>query len=103
MFGIANLEIHVPLQVSVLLAVVRMSSYLLGRDELQRPEGGLEVGSVALEIVQSTSDAGLELRGVLARGRGGGDLVELRGGHFDCWWRLFVSEERIGGSQVCQS
>ncbi|KUI59297.1 hypothetical protein VP1G_11067 [Cytospora mali] len=57
----------------------------IDRDELQRSESDLEIGSVGLEIVESTSDAGLELRRVLARGRGGDDLVQLRGGHFDCW------------------
>lgn len=51
-------------------------SYLAGRDELQRAESDLEVGSVGLEIVESTSDAGLELRGVLSRGAVGSDLVE---------------------------
>ena len=65
--------------------ISRFDSYLLGRDELQRSEGSLEVGSASLEVVEGTSDAGLELRGVLARGRVGRDLVERRGRHFDCW------------------
>lgn len=59
-------------------------SYLLGRDELQRSEGSLEVGSAGLEVVEGTSDAGLELRGVLAGGRVRRDLVERGGRHFDC-------------------
>lgn len=71
------------LRLWVLFCLFRDDSYLLGRDELQRAEGSLEIGSVRLEVVESTSNAGLELRGVLARGRVGRDLVE--GGHFDCW------------------
>lgn len=59
-------------------------SYLLGRDELQRSESSLEVGSAGLEVVEGTSDAGLELRGVLAGGRVRRDLVERGGRHFDC-------------------
>lgn len=66
------------------------SSHLTGRDELQRPESGLEVGSVALEIVESASNAGLQLRGVLAGRAVGRDLVELRSRHVGRWlstWR----------------
>ena len=58
------------------------NSHLAGRDELQRPEGDLEIGSVGLEVVESTSNAGLQLRGVLAGRAVRRDLVELRGGHF---------------------
>lgn len=50
-------------------------SHLSGRDELQGPEGNLEVGSVGLEIVQSTGNVLLQLGGVLPRGAVGGDLV----------------------------
>lgn len=64
--------------------VSRFDSYLLGRDELQRSEGSLEVGGAGLEVVEGTSDAGLELRGVLAGGRVRRDLVELGRRHFDC-------------------
>lgn len=68
----------------LLSGMSRFDSYLLGRDELQRSEGSLEVGSAGLEVVEGTSDAGLELRGVLAGGRVRRDLVELRLRHFDC-------------------
>jgi len=57
------------------------NSHLAGRDELQRPEGGLEVGGVGLEVVEGAGDALLELRGVLAAGAVGRDLVEGRGAH----------------------
>ena len=57
------------------------SSHLTGRDDLQRPEGGLDVGGVLLELVQSLGDAGLQLAGVLARRAVGRDLVELGGRH----------------------
>lgn len=64
-------------------------SYLAGRDELQRAESSLEVGSVGLKVVEGASDGGLKLRRVLARGAVGRDLVELRGRHFgDCRYRV---------------
>lgn len=58
-------------------------SHLTGRDDLQRAEGSLEVGSVALEVVKSLSNLLLELRGVLPRGAVGGDLVLGLGAHLD--------------------
>ena len=58
-------------------------SHLTGRDELQRAQGDLQIGSVRLEVVQSLSDALLELRGVGPRGAVGGDLVEGGAGHLD--------------------
>jgi hypothetical protein len=45
-------------------------------NELKRSECGLEICGIGLEIVQSTSNAGLKLRGVLARWARGRDLVE---------------------------
>lgn len=63
------------------IALHSESSHLSCVDELKRSESSLQVGSVGLEIVESASNAGLELRWVLAGGRVGGDLVE--GGH-DC-------------------
>lgn len=45
-------------------------------------ESRLQVGGVGLEIVESASNAGLELRGVLARWAVGRDLVE---GTHGCW------------------
>lgn len=79
-------EIHVLRTQDLLLSGMfpGFDSYLLGRDELQRSEGSLEVGSAGLEVVEGTSDAGLELRGVLAGGRVRRDLVELGLRHFDC-------------------
>lgn len=52
-------------------------------------EGRLQVGGVGLEIVESASDAGLELGGVLARWARGRDLVE---GAHDCWLTRGVLE-----------
>ena len=57
-------------------------SHLAGRDELQRSQGNLEVGSVGLEIVESLSNVLLKLGGVLPRRAVGGDLVQGLGGHF---------------------
>lgn len=68
---------------------VENSSYLTGVDELKGAESALEVGSVGLKVVEGASDGGLKLRGVLARGAVGRDLVELRGRHFgDCRYRV---------------
>lgn len=61
-------------------------SHLTGRDELQRSEGDLEIGGVGLEVVESLSDAGLKLGGVLPRGAVGSDLVKGLGAHFDGWF-----------------
>lgn len=57
-----------------------VSSHLSCVDELQRSEGDLQIGSVGLEIVQSTGDVLLQLGGVLPRRAVGGDLVQ-RGRH----------------------
>lgn len=57
-------------------------SHLTGRDDLQRSQGNLEVGSVALEVEQSLSNVLLKLGGVLPRGAVGGDLVD--GAHLGC-------------------
>jgi hypothetical protein len=54
------------------------AAYLAGRDELQGAQGGAHVLDVVLELVESIGNAGLDLRGVLARRRVGGDLVEVR-------------------------
>lgn len=51
-------------------------SYLTGRDKLQRPEGSLQVGCVALQVEEGTGDRGLQLGGVLPRWRVVGDLVD---------------------------
>lgn len=53
-------------------------AYLAGRDELQGAQGGAHVLDVVLELIESSGNAGLNLRGVLARRRVGGDLVEVR-------------------------
>lgn len=58
-------------------------SHLAGRDDLQRAEGDLEVGGVALEVVQSLGNVLLQLGGVGPRGAVGSDLVQ-GGGHLDC-------------------
>jgi len=56
-------------------------AYLSGGDDLKRAESGLEVGGVALKVVKSTSNAGLELAGLRARWAVGRDLVD---GTHDC-------------------
>lgn len=63
--------------------ILSSDSHLAGRDNLQRAEGGLEVGSVALKVIKSLSNGLLELRGVLPRGAVGGDLVQGLGAHLD--------------------
>lgn len=60
-------------------------SHLAGRDELQRTQGDLEVGSVGLEVEESLSNVLLKLRGVLPRRAVGGDLVQGLAAHLDCW------------------
>jgi len=62
-----------------LLAVANFD--LSGGDDLKRAESGLEVGGVALKVVKSTSNAGLELAGLRARWAVGRDLVD---GTHDC-------------------
>ena len=71
------------------LGTVLRSSHLAGRDELQRAQGDLEVGSVGLEVEESLSNVLLKLGGVLPRRAVGGDLVHGLGAHLD--WRLAVS------------
>lgn len=56
-------------------------AHLSGRNDLKWSQRSLQVGSVGLEIVQSTSNAGLELRWALAGWAVGRDLVE--GAHID--------------------
>jgi len=68
-----------------MVVLVSAASYLTGRDELQRAESDLEVGSVGLEIVESASNAGLQLGGVLAGRAVHRDLVELGGTHVGGW------------------
>lgn len=65
-------------------------SHLAGRDELQRSQGNLEVGSVGLEIVESLSNVLLKLGGVLPRRAVGGDLVQGLGAHLDVWWTTMM-------------
>lgn len=55
---------------------IESSSYLAGRDELQRTKGGLQVLSVALEVEESAGNRVLELGGALPGGRVGGNLVD---------------------------
>lgn len=51
-------------------------SHLAGRDELQRAQSDLEIGSVGLEVEESLSNVLLELGGVLPRRAVGSDLVQ---------------------------
>jgi len=55
-------------------------AHLFCGNELKRSECGLEIRGVGLEIVKSTSNAGLKLRWLLAGFARSGDLVE--GAHF---------------------
>lgn len=66
-------------------------SHLTSRDELQRAQSDLEIGGVGLELVESASDGGLELRGVLAGRAVRRDLVELGGTHVGGCRRKFGS------------
>ena len=65
-------------------AALSSCSYLAGGDELQRPQGAAHVRDVGLELVDGIGNAGLDLAGVGARRRVGGDLVES-GGHVGGW------------------
>ena len=75
-----------------------LSSYLAGGDELERPEGGLHVRDVGLELVERSRDAGLDLRGLGPRGAVGRDLVQSVGGHFGCGLK-FEKVRVVGSSQ----
>jgi len=75
------------------------SSHLAGRDDLQRPEGSLEVGSVGLEVVESSGDLRLQLGGVLPRRAVGSDLVE-RGRH-GCGLWIVVNGVVVGQRKSC--
>lgn len=81
------------------LVVISGCSHLSGRDDLQRSQGNLEVGSVGLEVVESLSDARLELRGVLPRRAVGSDLVQGLGAHLDYVLNVLLVEGRDGGCQ----
>ena len=72
-------------------------SHLLRRDELQRPQGDLEVGGVGLEVVQGLGNVLLQLRRRLPRRAGRGDLVQRRVAHFRGWWNE-QRESRCCGS-----
>ena len=71
--------------------------------ELQWSECSLQVGGVGLEVVQSTSNAGLELRGALAGRAVRRDLVE---GTHDCWccreieWEMFEISGNFSWAQA---
>ena len=58
------------------------SSYLAGRDELQRTKSSLHLRHAGLQIVQSSCDLLLDLAGLSPGGRVGSDLVEGGGRHF---------------------
>lgn len=51
-------------------------AYLSGRDDLERAEGGLEIGGVGLEVVERAGNGGLELGWLCARWAVRRDLVE---------------------------
>lgn len=61
-----------------------LKAYLSCRNELKRSESSLEIGGVGLEVIESTGNAGLELRGILTGWARGRDLVE---GTHDCGCR----------------
>lgn len=74
-------------------------SHLAGRHELQRAQGNLEVGRVGLEVVQSTSNAGLQLRGRSPRRAVRRNLVQLRGAHSG---DLMCVDGAVGGRAVVE-
>lgn len=51
-------------------------AYLTGRNELQRPQRGLHIRDVGLQVVEGVCDTALELRRLLPRGTCRRDLVE---------------------------
>lgn len=51
-------------------------AYLTGRNELQRPQRGLHIWDVGLQIVEGVCDTALELGRLLPRGTCRRDLVE---------------------------
>ena len=71
------------------------SSYLAGRDELQRAQSALHVGDVVLEVLEGIVDGRLDFRGRGPRRAVGGNLGELRhdGGGVEMWCRLSIVEE----------
>lgn len=65
------------------------SSYLAGGDKLQRPEGSAHVWNVGLELVQSSSNVGLDLIWLGPRWAVGRNLVEGLSRHGGrCLWRV---------------
>jgi hypothetical protein len=60
-------------------------AYLSGGDELKRSESGLQVSGVGLEVIESSSNAGLELRWLRTGRAVRRDLVE---GTHVCWLSL---------------
>lgn len=52
------------------------AAYLTSRDELQRAQRSLQILGVALEVVKSVGERGLQLRRALSRSRVGSNLVE---------------------------
>ena len=67
---------------------VNSKAHLSCGNELKGSQCGLQVGGVGLEVVESASDAGLELGWLLARWARGRDLVE---GAHDCGCREMES------------
>lgn len=66
-------------------------AYLSSRDELERTKSALQVGGVGLEVVEGSSNAGLELRWLRTGRAVRRDLVE---GTHVCWCCREV-EDRI--------
>jgi hypothetical protein len=65
-----------------------IKAHLSCGNELKWSQCGLQVGGVGLEVIESASDAGLELGWLLARWARGRDLVE---GAHDCGCREMES------------
>jgi len=65
-----------------------IKAHLSCGNELKGSQCGLQVGGVGLEVIESASDAGLELGWLLARWARGRDLVE---GAHDCGCREMES------------
>ena len=77
-----------------------LTAYLSCVDELKRAESGLQVRGVCLEVVESTSDAGLEFGWVGTGWALGRDL--LKGSHLEVGCRgIVVTVEKLQKSLWC--
>lgn len=83
-----------------LLYCAERNLYLTRRNELQRPQRGLHVRDIRLQVVEGICDTGLELRRLLPRRARCCDLVE---GSHGCDREVVAGRELrfMVGSQFC--